>query len=193
MASSSPLKGYLQLFDFTAAPPEVNWSSGGFIADSIVDNDVISGSQQQYLTRNTQFSNWYGAVWNMVFVGDTNPPSGTWPSPPFTVVANTPVVREKPYLVVDSSNNYSVVVPALKQNSQGPSWNAEWQSRNIPYDDPAHASSMSPKPTKITPRVSTSHCSAINICFSLPEYTIFRSRSSYAIPTLSSLGWDWQH
>ena len=118
------MKGYLQLFDFTAAvPPEVNWSSGGFIADTIVDNDLISGSQQQYLTRNTQFSNWFGAVWNMVFVGDTNPPSGTWPSPPFTVVTNTPVVREKPYLVVDTSNNYSVVVPALKQNSLGPSWN----------------------------------------------------------------------
>jgi len=115
-------KGYLQLFDFTASG--VNWSSGGFVADTIVDNDVISGSQQQYLTRNTQWSNWYGAVWNMVFVGDTNPPSGTWPSPPFTVVANTPVVREKPYLTIDSSNNYSVVVPALKQNSKGPSWNA---------------------------------------------------------------------
>jgi hypothetical protein len=115
-------KGYLQLFDFTASG--VNWSSGGFIADTIVDNDVISGSQQQYLTRNTQFSNWSGKVWNMVFVGDTNPPSGTWPSPPFTVVANTPVVREKPYLVVDNSNNYSVVVPTSKHNSQGPSWSA---------------------------------------------------------------------
>jgi hypothetical protein len=115
-------QGYLQLFDFTASG--VNWSSGGFIADTIVDDDVISGSQQQYLTRNTQWRNWYGAVWNMVFVGDTNPPSGTWPSPQFTVVANTPVVREKPYLVIDSSNNYSVVLPALKQNSRGPSWNA---------------------------------------------------------------------
>ena len=115
-------KGYLQLFDFTASG--VNWSSGGFIADSIVDNDVISGSQQQYLTRNTQWRNWYGAVWNMVFVGDTNPPSGTWSNPPFTVVANTPVVREKPYLVIDGSNNYSVAVPAVKQSSQGPSWNA---------------------------------------------------------------------
>src|SRR6266496_4197589 len=99
------MKGYLQLFDFTSAPPQLNFSSGGFIADTIVDDDVISGSQQQYLTRNTGFNNWYGAVWNMVFVGDTNPPSGTWPNPPFTVVTNTPVVREKPYLVVDGSNN----------------------------------------------------------------------------------------
>jgi hypothetical protein len=117
-------KGFLQLFDFTAAPPEVNWSSGGFIADSIIDDDVISGSQQQYLTRNVGWRGWFGAVWNMVFVGDTNPPSGNWPSPPFTVVPQTPVIREKPYLVIDSSGNYSVIVPALKTNSQGPSWNA---------------------------------------------------------------------
>jgi len=115
-------KGYLQLFDFTAAPPEHNYSSGGFIADTVVDNDVIPGSQQQYITRNTQWSNWDGGVWNMVFVGDTNPPSPSWP--PFTIVANTPIVREKPYLTIDNSNNYSVVVPTLKQNSQGPSWNS---------------------------------------------------------------------
>ena len=115
-------KGFLQLFDFTAGFPEHNFSSGGFIADTIIDNDVIPGSQQQYITRNTQWSNWDGGVWNMVFVGDTNPPSASWP--PFTIISNTPVVREKPYLTIDSSNNYSVVVPALKQNSQGPSWNA---------------------------------------------------------------------
>ena len=117
------MKGFLQLFDFTSAPPEVNWSSGGFIADTIIDNDVISGSQQQYLTRNTKFNSWPGGVWNMVFVGDINPPSGSsWPKPPFTVVTDTPVVREKPYLIIDGSNNYSVVVPALKRNSRGPSW-----------------------------------------------------------------------
>jgi len=115
-------RGFLQLFDFTASG--VNWSSGGFIADSVVDDDVISGSQQQYLTRNTSFRAWYGAVWNMVFVGDTNPPAGTWPNPPFTVVGNTPVVREKPYLVFDAATGYSMVVPGLRQDSQGPSWNA---------------------------------------------------------------------
>ena len=115
--------GSLWLFDYVSQPGP-NWSSGGFIADSIIDSNVQSGSQQQYLTRNINPTNWQGDVWNMVFVGDSNPPSGTWPAQKFTVVANTPVVREKPYLVIDSANNYSVVVPSLKQNSQGPSWNS---------------------------------------------------------------------
>ena len=64
-----------------------------------------------------------GQGWNFMFVGDVNPPNGDgWPSTHNTVVAKTPVVREKPHLTVDSSNNYSVVVPLLKNNSQGPSW-----------------------------------------------------------------------
>lgn len=115
--------GTLWLFDYISQGPN-NFSSGGFITDSIVDTSIISGSQQQYLTRNTTLTNWQGQVWNMVFVGDNNPPSGSWPANKYTVIATTPTVREKPYLVVDSSNDYSVVVPALKQNSLGPSWNS---------------------------------------------------------------------
>ena len=57
----------------------------------------------------------------MVFVGDKQPPSGSWPQTPFTVVEKTPVIREKPYLVFDG-NNYAVQVPCLKSNSQGTSW-----------------------------------------------------------------------
>ena len=37
-------------------------------------------------------------------------------------MAKTPVIREKPYLVIDSAGNYSVQVPGLKKNSQGTSW-----------------------------------------------------------------------
>src|SRR5579872_1043156 len=98
------------------------WSSGGFIADSVIDAKITSGSQQQFLTRNTTLTNWQGGVWNMVFVGDEQPPSGSWPGSPVTVVATTPTVREKPYLVVDSAGAYSVVVPGLRTDSQGPSW-----------------------------------------------------------------------
>ena len=45
------------------------WSSGGFLADSKVDGQVRSGSQQQWLTRNSELGGWTGANWNMVFVG----------------------------------------------------------------------------------------------------------------------------
>ncbi len=98
------------------------WSSGGFIGDSKIDSQINSGSQQQYLTRNVDLSNWSGANWNMVFVGDGQPPSGDWPQPPYTVVDSTPVVREKPFLYLDDSGNYLVMVPALKKSAKGSSW-----------------------------------------------------------------------
>jgi hypothetical protein len=125
--------GILELFDFATKGPE-NFSSGGFIADSVIDVKVISGSQQQYITRNTDLSNWEGQVWNMVFVGDYNTPNGTWPTDKFTVVSNTPIIREKPYIIFDEAENYSVIVPGLKYNSEGPSWTngKDAQSTSLP-------------------------------------------------------------
>ena len=97
------------------------WSSGGFVADSVIDGAINSGTQQQFLTRNVDQS-WQGSNWNMVFVGDGQPPSASWPAPPYTVVAATPVVREKPFLYVDGAGNYLVMVPNLKSGSAGHSW-----------------------------------------------------------------------
>jgi hypothetical protein len=98
------------------------YSSGGFLADSKVNSTVNSSSQQQWLSRNDIWGGWSGSVWNMVFVGVSNPPSGTWPSPQYTVITNTPLVREKPYLYVDSNTNFFVMVPNLKTNSLGTTW-----------------------------------------------------------------------
>lgn len=100
------------------------WSSGGFIADSKIDNQINSGTQQQFLTRNTSLGNWQGSNWNMVFVGDDQAPSNNWAGPGYTVVDKTPTVREKPYLTIDVAGNYSVMVPAVRTNSQGTSWSA---------------------------------------------------------------------
>jgi hypothetical protein len=54
----------------------------------------------------------------MVFVGDSNPPTGEWPVSPFTVVEQTPAMREKPYLIFDNGT-YFVQVPDLQTNTQG--------------------------------------------------------------------------
>jgi hypothetical protein len=97
-------------------------SSGGYIADSKIDGRVTSGSQQQYFTRNTQWTGWTGGVWNMVFVGVTPPPTGAWPASPYTTVDATPLVQEKPYLTIDTAGAYSVVVPTLRKATQGASW-----------------------------------------------------------------------
>ncbi|WP_394843836.1 RICIN domain-containing protein [Pendulispora brunnea] len=98
------------------------WASGGFIADSKIDGQVRSGSQQQWLSRNATWGSWSGSNWNMVFVGVVNAPSGQFPNPPFTVVGQTPVVREKPFLYIDSSGGYNVFVPSVRTNSQGITW-----------------------------------------------------------------------
>jgi hypothetical protein len=100
------------------------FSSGGFVVDSLVDSMVSSGSQQQFFTRNTDWGSWSGGVWNMVFVGDGKPPAGNWPGNPYTVVAKTPFIREKPFLFIDKLDNYFVMVPPVQTDTQGNSWMA---------------------------------------------------------------------
>ena len=103
-------------------PSGDGWSSGGFLADSRISGQVASGSQQQWLSRNNAWGSWAGSNWNMVFVGDANAPAQSFPNPTYTTVAQTPVSREKPFPYIDSAGLYHVFVPALRQNSQGPSW-----------------------------------------------------------------------
>ena len=109
------VRGNLQLDDN-------GWSSGGFLADSKVSGSVNSGSQQQWISRDDQIGSWNGSNWNMVFAGVQGAPGQSFPNPPYTTVGTAPVVQEKPFLYVDSSGNYNVFVPALKQNSSGVDW-----------------------------------------------------------------------
>jgi hypothetical protein len=98
------------------------WSSGGFIADSKIDGQIQSGSQQQFITRNSQMGSWSGSNWNQVFVGSPGAPAQSFPSPPYTTVGSTPTIAEKPYLYVDSAGAYQVFVPALRSNAAGTTW-----------------------------------------------------------------------
>src|SRR5256714_2755294 len=95
------------------------WASGGWMSDSLVEGNVDSGSQQQWISRNCDWKSWTGSNWNMVFVGVAHPPEGAWPSPPYTKVARTPVVREKPFLQVNAAVEFSVRVPVLPNDSIG--------------------------------------------------------------------------
>jgi hypothetical protein len=98
------------------------WASGGWMSDSLVDGNVDSGSQQQWISRNCNWKSWTGSNWNMVFVGVVHPPEGAWPTPPYTTVAQTPLVREKPFLQVNAAGEFSVKVPALHRDSVGITW-----------------------------------------------------------------------
>lgn len=109
------------------------WASGGWMADDLIDGTVAAGPQQQWIARNSEWRNWTGSNWNMVFVGMAHAPDGEWPQPPFTKIAQTPIVREKPFLQVDAKGNYSVRVPELRKDSAGITWHAGvTPGRNIP-------------------------------------------------------------
>jgi hypothetical protein len=112
------IEGNLDLADFYGG----SYSSGGFMSDSKVDGTMSSLSQQQWLNRNDNLGLWAGGVWNMVFVGVSNPPVGTWPTKVYTVITNTPLVAEKPFLYLDTNGDYAVMVPALQTNSFGITW-----------------------------------------------------------------------
>jgi hypothetical protein len=112
------------------------WASGGWMSDDLVDGNVDSGSQQQWISRNCEWRSWTGSNWNMVFVGVDHPPAGKWPVPPFTEVARTPIVREKPFLEVSKAGEFSVRVPALQHDSAGITWReGQTPGRTIPLSE----------------------------------------------------------
>lgn len=120
--------GDLSLFEYvdsTCPNPHylAGFSSGGFMADCNVTGEVLSGSQQQWLARNTNMLSWPQGNWNMVFVGCKNAPPphcSNKNGAPFTVVTETPVIAEKPYIVYDTSKDrYYLMVPKLELNKVG--------------------------------------------------------------------------
>lgn len=127
VSQAAPLRravidGDLNLFHYTDGQPAAGYASGGFMADVKISGTVSSGSQQQFLLRNCEFSNWQNGVWNMVFVGTTGAPEthcgnedGAVPS---TNINATPSIAEKPYIVMDGEQ-YKLMVPNLESNKVG--------------------------------------------------------------------------
>lgn len=110
------IRGNLALY-----PASYGFASGGYTADSRVSGQTASVSQQQWYTRDSNYGSWNGGVWNMVFSGTPGAPPNTFPSPPETTLATTPISRDVPYLYLDG-NQYRVFLPALRTNASGASW-----------------------------------------------------------------------
>jgi hypothetical protein len=126
--------GNLSLMDYCTAGPQ--YASGGFIADSRLPN-TINGSQQQWLTRNSEVAGWSNAVWNQVFAGTVGAPDdATFPTPPYTTLETTPLSREKPYLFVDGQGRYNVRLPDVRRDTRGITWaDGMTPGRTIPLRD----------------------------------------------------------
>jgi hypothetical protein len=129
VAQAAPFRRMDVQGGMTLASPNCGYASGGFIADSRVTGQIGPCSQQQWYTRDSNIGSWNGSVWNMVFSGVQGAPAQSFPSPPYTVVSNTPVSEEKPYLYTDSSGAYRVFVPSKRTNSSGATWSS---STNTP-------------------------------------------------------------
>ena len=123
--------GNLSLMDYCTAGPQ--YASGGYIADT-KSGFIINGSQQQWITRNSDIGGWSNGVWNAVFSGVVGAPTDeAFPNPPYTTLDATPVSREKPFLFVDGRGRYNVYVPTAQQNSRGVTWaNGMTPGRSIP-------------------------------------------------------------
>lgn len=97
--------GNLSLFQYIPPYPNAGYASGGFMADCSVSGTVTSGSQQQWVTRNSAMQQWKTGVWNIVFVGCTGAPashcSHTGGSP-YTTVQTSPLVVEQPYIIQEN-------------------------------------------------------------------------------------------
>jgi hypothetical protein len=119
--------GSLSLMDYCNGGPD--YASGGFIADSAFSGGtVISGSQQQFVVRNSDLDGWSNGVWNQVFSGDVGAPAQAFGVPggagPYTTLPTSPVTQEEPFLQTDAAGNYSVFVPAVQDNTSGTTWSA---------------------------------------------------------------------
>ncbi|HET6287745.1 MAG TPA: chitobiase/beta-hexosaminidase C-terminal domain-containing protein [Amycolatopsis sp.] len=122
------IRGGLQLY-----PASYGFASGGYTADTKVSGRTASISQQQWYTRDSGYGGWDGGVWNMVFSGTNGAPATTFPNPPETTLATTPVSRDVPYLYLDGSDKYRVFLPSPRINASGPSWgNGGTQGGSLP-------------------------------------------------------------
>ena len=128
VSQASPLRrvqvnGQLSLMDYCDGSPD--YASGGFIADSeFTGKAVTNGSQQQWVTRNSNLVGWSNAVWNQVFCGTNGAPAQNFNvnGGKYTTLATCPVTEEEPFLYTDSQGNFNVFVPAVQHNSVGPAW-----------------------------------------------------------------------
>jgi hypothetical protein len=165
------VNGYVTLMDYCSGP---SWASGGFIADSVFANSSItSGSQQQWLTRNSSIDSWSNGQWNQVFAGVNSAPAQNFgvAGGVYTTLATNPESREKPFLYLDSSGKYRVYVPNAQFNAAGATWTAgQTPGHSIPISDFFIA-----KPTDSVQTINNALARGKNLIFTPGIYNVSRT------------------
>ncbi|MCU1509595.1 MAG: hypothetical protein JWQ12_1860 [Glaciihabitans sp.] len=122
VSQAAPLRRVNVKGDLSLFPRFGGYSSGGYLANSTVSGTVVPGSQQQWYSRDSSIGAWDGGVWNMVFSGVTGAPAQSFPSPPETTLASTPVSRDNPFIYVTGDGAYKVFVPKARTNASDTAW-----------------------------------------------------------------------
>jgi len=129
---------------------DCGYASGGFMANVKVDGTLNSGSQQQFLFRNTSFTGTVGGAWNMVYLGTNQAPSAPtddqkkgftnpWPGTngnafPLSYIPAVTKIAEKPHIVF-TDDKYYVKVPKETISSSGVHWSTNEDSVLLLIDD----------------------------------------------------------
>ena len=149
-------------------PASFGFASGGYIANSVVTGQASSVSQQQWYSKDSTFGSWSGSVWNMVFSGVNGAPAQSFPTPPMTTLATTPVSRDIPYMYVDSAGNYNVFEPSLRTNASGPSW----ASGSTPGTSVPMSQFFVATPSNTAAQINSALASGCNLLFTPGVYNI---------------------
>ncbi|HEV3170211.1 MAG TPA: hypothetical protein VGZ32_07725 [Actinocrinis sp.] len=172
------VNGKVSLMDYCDGSPD--YASGGFIADSqFTGSTVINGSQQQYITRNTNLDGWTNGVWNQVFCGDPGAPAQSFAAnsghnggpAPYTTLGTCPVTEEAPYLYLDSSGQYQVFVPSPQWQSSGPTWT----SGNTPGTSLPLSSFDVVNPSTTIDQINKALAAGENLLFTPGVYNVTRT------------------
>ncbi len=142
VSQAAPLRRINIEGDLTLMGRVGEYASGGYLANSKVSGTIVNGSQQQWFTRNSSVGHWDGGVWNTVFSGvagapatDFGPLPGGSGNGSKTTIAQTPIVRESPFLYLDG-DDYKVFVPKAKTSTSGVDWSTDAASGDsISIDD----------------------------------------------------------
>ena len=111
------------------------YASGGFLANAAVGGRVDFGSQQQWASRNVAVgAGSTGGAWSLVYVGCEGVGASSAPGvePRASVVRTTPLVAEKPFVVVDDGETYALRVPEMKRGAAGYAFDEP--SRDVPFE-----------------------------------------------------------
>ncbi|MBC62492.1 MAG: hypothetical protein CMP11_08540 [Zetaproteobacteria bacterium] len=120
------------------------YASGGFMANILINGHVLMGSQQQWVTRNSQMASTPSEImrgaWSLVFIGtrgnpqNTNQAKNTDTHCAHTNIELTPVVAEKPFITINYDGKYHLQVPQVKKESAGVEHIIDKNTTTIPFE-----------------------------------------------------------